>query len=229
VIYYAPLFFSEFGRDFCVADLETTGLNEEFDQILEFGAIHVRDGQVVREFNQLVKPSLPIIEDIEVNPAFVNGITNEMVKDAPGIREALGNFLKFVDNRLILGHNWIGFDNKWVRANTQFWFGKSFWNRTMDSLILAKKVLPKKVASGKSPCPDPYSETNPTGYRVLDHKLQTLADYFKIDPGDAHRASDDCRTTLKVFIELEKLATPQFADKIQEYYYPKPKEEEVVF
>lgn len=154
-----------------------------------------------------------------------------MVADAPRIREALQNFLSFVGKRLILGHNWNGFDNKWIRANSQFWFGKSFWNRTIDSLALAKKVLKKKDEKN---CPYSRSAEHPDGYDIENHKLQTLAKFFNVDPGEAHRASDDAYTTLLVFIELQKVAMPHFADAITKAFenideFKHPKEPEVIF
>lgn len=222
MIYYAPIFFSDANREFVVADLETTGLNEERDQILEFGALLIRDGQIVSEFNTLVCPSVSIPKEI----TDINGITNEMVKDAPKIREALQNFLIFVGKRLIVGHNWERFDNKWIRANSQFWFGQSFWNRTLDTIKLANFVFPVKKSKD---VPFPKDEQHPDGYDIIDHKLQTLATFFGINPGTAHRAVDDCMTNFKVLIELEKLMNPQFADVIQKYYYPSKKEEEIIF
>jgi DNA polymerase III epsilon subunit-like protein len=226
-IFYAPIFFSSANKEFCVCDIETTGLNEECNEILEFGALLVRDCKIVSEFNTLVKPSIPITEEITK----INGITNEMVKDAPRIREALQNFLYFVGKRLILGHNWNGFDNKWIRANSQFWFGQSFWNRTIDSLALAKKVFVKR---DEKKCPYPKDETHPDGYDIEDHKLQTLAKHFNIDPGEAHRAVDDAYTALLVFIELEKLFLPHFADEITKAFkdiceFKNPKPSEVIF
>jgi DNA polymerase III epsilon subunit-like protein len=167
----------------------------------------IKDCKIVARFNTLVNPSLPITKEITE----INGITNDMVKDAPRIREALQDFLLFVGKRLVLGHNWNGFDNKWIKANSQFWFGKSFWNRTIDSLVLAKKVLKKKDEKN---CPYPKDKDHPDGYDIENHKLQTLAKYFNINPGIAHRASDDAFTTLLVFIELQKLAMPHFADEI---------------
>lgn len=220
-IYYAPVHFSPHGRDIIFADVETTGLNPEFNEILEFGGVRIQDGKVHSTFNQLVKPCQPIPEHITK----VNGITNEMVQDAPGIRQALTMFLDFVGNRLVIGHNWIAFDEKWIRANTQFWFGKSFWNRRADTKIMAQYIFQKKDDKH----PHPKSAENPDGYDILDHKQVTLAKHFGIDTGQAHRATDDSMTCFKVFVELEKLITPQFATEIHQYYNKPEEQEQIAF
>ena len=66
---------------FVVVDLETTGGSPAGSQITEFGAVKVRGGEVLGEFQTLVRPSTPIPPFITV----LTGITNAMVADAPGI------------------------------------------------------------------------------------------------------------------------------------------------
>ena len=65
-------------RDYVAFDLETTGLNPETDQIIEIGALKVKDGKVVDRFMEFVKPDQPISNAI----TNITGITNEMVSAA---------------------------------------------------------------------------------------------------------------------------------------------------
>ena len=65
--------------EFCVFDTETTGLDPGCEYLTEIGAVLVRDGQVVDEFDTFVKPPKPITPKITE----LTGITNEMVADAP--------------------------------------------------------------------------------------------------------------------------------------------------
>jgi DNA polymerase III epsilon subunit-like protein len=213
LVYYCPLHFIPENRSFVVYDLETTGLRPEFDQILEFGAIRVTDGHITNVFQTFCKPSVPIPEFITTK---VNNITEEMVANAPTIRIALSHFLSFVGERIVIGHNIIGFDNKFIKANREFFFGKSFWNRSLDTLIMARQLLQGKDKDH----PEPLSEEHPEGWVVENHRLNpTLTEYFHIQPQQAHRAVSDVLDCYKVFIELEKLATPQFAEQIDEYYH----------
>ena len=98
--------------EFCVFDTETTGLDPGVEYLTEIGAVIVRDGEVVEEFDTFVKPGKPITPKITE----LTGITNEMVANAPGEAEALEAFLKFVDGRILVAHNAHSFDIRFLRA-----------------------------------------------------------------------------------------------------------------
>ena len=91
---------------YVVIDLETTGLNPQYDFITEFGAVLVENSEIVDTFEQFVKPKKRIPEEVED----LTGITNEMVSDAPSINIVLPKFLKFIGNDILVGHN-IDFDS----------------------------------------------------------------------------------------------------------------------
>ena len=92
--------------EFCVFDTETTGLDPGVEYMTEIGAVIVKNGEVVEEFDTFVKPGKPITPKITE----LTGITNEMVADAPGEKEALEAFLKFAGDRILVGHNVHAFD-----------------------------------------------------------------------------------------------------------------------
>ena len=99
-------------KDYVAFDLETTGLSPETDQIIEIGALKVKDGKVVERFMEFVKPDNPI------SPIITNitGITNEMVADARDTGEIIRDFVNFCEDYVLVGHN-IMFDyvinSKW--------------------------------------------------------------------------------------------------------------------
>ena len=68
-----------------VFDLETTGINQERDEIIEISAVKVRNHEIVEEFSTMVNPG----RHIPAGATAVNGINDEMVKDAPDIGTAM--------------------------------------------------------------------------------------------------------------------------------------------
>ncbi len=87
---------------FCVVDLETTGGSAAAgSMITEIGAVKVRGGEVLGEFQTLVNPHTAIPPFIAV----LTGITNSMVSDAPTIDSALPAFLEFAAGCVLVAHN----------------------------------------------------------------------------------------------------------------------------
>ena len=85
--------------DYVVFDLETTGINQERDDIIEISGLKVREHKIVEDFSTLVNPG----RHIPAGATAVNGITDEMVKDAPGIEEVLSKVIRFCDGFPLLG------------------------------------------------------------------------------------------------------------------------------
>ena len=92
--------------NYVVFDLETTGLSPTADEIIELSAIKVKNQKAVQTFSTLVKPSRPIPSGATA----INGITNQMVANSPSICEAVKNFLDFIGNEVLVGHNIHSFD-----------------------------------------------------------------------------------------------------------------------
>src|SRR5690606_9079188 len=86
---------------FVVVDLETTGGSPDGSQITEIGAVKVRGGEVLGEFQTLVRPSTPIPPFITV----LTGITNQMVASSPRIESVLPAFLEFARGAVLVAHN----------------------------------------------------------------------------------------------------------------------------
>ncbi len=99
--------FDELGRPlrditFCVVDLETTGGSAAAgSMITEIGAVKVRGGEVLGEFQTLVNPHTSIPPFIAV----LTGITNSMVASSPPIDSALPAFLEFAQGTVLVAHN----------------------------------------------------------------------------------------------------------------------------
>lgn len=174
--------------NYVLFDLETTGLNPESDAIIEISALKVKNGEIIDEFSTLVNPCM----HIPYVASCVNGIVDDMVKDAPEIEEALKDFIAFVGNSVLMGHNIKRFDLPFIQRDAVRCFGKQLSNDYVDTLFVAQRYLPE----------------------LDSHSLESLADYYEISYDGAHRALADCHINKKVYDCLAKeIANPSEAAK----------------
>ncbi len=162
--------------EFVVFDIETTGLSFQNDRITEIGAVLIKDGEVLSVFNTFVDPGCAIPESITE----LTGITNDMVKGAPSQEEAVRSFLAFAGDRVLIAHN-AGFDTSFIRKVADD-YGIPFPNTYLDTVALSRYVNPE----------------------LKKHKLDTLAEYFKLGDFNHHRASDDAEMLAMIFFKMAK-------------------------
>ncbi len=165
-------------KDYTVFDLETTGLDPEKDEIIEISGIQVRSGQMTGRFSTLVNPGRPIPPDA----ARINGITDEMVREAPALKTALQDFLAFVGNDRLVGHNIHSFDLKFLSAGALRELHRHINNDYVDTLYLARNLLP-----------------------LSRFRLTDVASYFHLETAGAHRALNDCMINWQCYEEMRKL------------------------
>lgn len=169
---------TKYVHDYVVYDLETTGVSTENDRIVEIGAVRVRDGQVVDEFETFVNPECHIPE-VASN---VSGITDDMVKNAPTISQVLPDFMDFIEDDILVGHNIRIFDNRFISRAMKDMYGKVLANDYIDTLILSRDLFPD----------------------MRSHKLGTMIEYYGIRLLTAHRALDDAKMNQQVYECLGK-------------------------
>ena len=175
-------------NEYVIFDLETTGLDPDTDAIIEISALKVKDGEIVDEFSTLVNPCV----HIPYEASCVNGIVDDMVKDAPKIEEALKDFIAFVGDNVLMGQNIKRFDLRFIQRDAVRYFGKQISNDYVDTLFVAQRYLPE----------------------LDSHSLESLADYYDISYDGAHRALADCHINKKVYDCLAKeMANPSEAAK----------------
>lgn len=120
--------------DYCVVDTETTGLSSYYDEIIEVGILKIRDGKVVDQYSQLIKPNNAIDDFI----TYLTGITNKMLVNQPSIKEVEGEILDFLGDDIIVGHN-TSFDIRFLNAS----FKETLKNEYMDTMIFSRKIYPQ--------------------------------------------------------------------------------------
>lgn len=117
---------------FVAIDIETTGLNETQDAIIEIGAVRFNGRRVEDEWSALLNPRRAIPPEI----TRLTGITNEMVAHAPTLAEVRADFEAFVSDAPVLGHN-VWFDLRFLQQR-----GLLGLNSTIDTYALATVLLP---------------------------------------------------------------------------------------
>ncbi len=151
-------------------DIETTGLDPKQDAIIELAAVRFNGGQVEDTFQTLVYPNRPIPSNITA----LTHITNEMVRNAPQLKDVILQFDAFIGKETVIGHN-VGFDLAFLRQ-----IGILKENRALDTYELAAVILP----------------TAPR------YNLGVLASHLGITVNDQHRALADCHTTRQLYSVL---------------------------
>lgn len=168
--------------DYTIVDVETTGYDQRFDNIIEVGCIKYRGGEETARYNTLIKPPKNYSGNyVDVYIESLTGITNEMLSSAPAFDDVAETLWDFIKGELLVGHN-VNFDvNFLYDIFVSFDSALILNNDFVDTLRIARRVLPE----------------------LEYHRLEDLDDYFDIGIAH-HRAISDCETTN---IVLQKLAT----------------------
>ncbi len=165
----------EFPENYTIVDLETTGFSPDCDEIIEIGAVRVRNGKPVEEYQKLIKPCFAISNTITK----ITGITNAMVCSAPNINSILPEALDFIGDDIIVGHN-VNFDINFLYDNSIFILKKPVRNNYVDTLLLSRRAYPK-----------------------VSHKLEDLVSSLNLEDGQHHRALADCYHTYNLLNKIK--------------------------
>ncbi len=171
--------------NFTVIDIETTGLDTKYDEIIEIGALKINNGIIVDKFESLIKPRSCYYDEND-NEYYVSefiteltGITNDMLTTAPDIADVLPEFLNFIEDNILVGHN-INFDINFLYDNLMDELDYRLSNDFVDLMRLSRKIYPD----------------------FKNHKLKTISQNLGIDTSNHHRAIGDCYITYDCFMKL---------------------------
>lgn len=170
--------------EFVAIDIETTGLSEQRDEIIEIAAIRFAGGKAVARFDSFVKPRSKV-------PKFIQQLThisNSDLNEAPPITEVLPKLRDFVGKSVLVGHN-VAFDVGFINHNLamlgQFPLSNDNWDTAEISCI--------------------YLPFTP------NHKLGTMVRHFDIELDNAHRADADAMATGKLLLALTDHITTHYS------------------
>lgn len=177
--------------EYVVLDLEMTGLSAKTDQIIEIGAVKIKNNQMVDTMECLVNPKCKIPTRV----VELTGITDEMVQSGRDKDEAIKELLDFIDGNILVGQN-VNFDysflKQWAVNHKQPLEAKA-----CDTLKIARVLLPPEQPK----------------------KLENLCQYFGIERAREHRALDDAIETWQVFEKLKNLGAS--LENAETYFEPR--------
>ena len=165
--------------DFTVFDLETSGLNPENDEILEIAALKLKGKDIAGRFEALVQPTKAISLEVEK----VHGL-NEifLLVNGRSIKDVLSDFIDFIGDSIIVGHNIKEFDWLFVLNQLKKLSLPTSSNKLIDTLELSRKLI-----------------------NLPKYNLSEVAKYFNFEHNGAHRAMPDVEVNAKIFIELMEM------------------------
>ena len=162
-----------------VYDTETTGLDPGKDQVLQIAAIRMdADGNILESMNRLVVPTVPISKGAL---ATHHKTMEEILAEGIEAKEALLEFSRFAEGKVIVGHNSVRFDLPLIRRQMKD-CGLPELNVLghYDTMLMARQFIPKS----------------------RNYKLATLCEPFGIVNDNAHDALGDIRATGRLLYRL---------------------------
>ena len=165
-------------NDYVVLDIETTGLDPDYDYIIEISAMKCVEDKPIATFSTLIKAPFGVSDFI----ADFTGITNEMLEAAPAISDALPQFLEFLGDSIIIGHN-VNFDINFLYDVSLKICGKPLQNDFVDTMRLSRRMFPNEA----------------------HNRLSDLIVRFGIGTNVSHRADSDSQQTHAVYLHLKRL------------------------
>ncbi|MEC0373059.1 PolC-type DNA polymerase III [Paenibacillus chibensis] len=179
---------------YIVFDIETTGLSITNSKITELAAVKMREGQEIDRYATFVNPH----EKIPYHIQQLTNITDEMVKDAPDLEPVLQEFVKFAGDGILVAHN-ARFDVGFIQASLKEYGMPQMENPALDTLELARLLHPS----------------------MKNHRLNTLADKYKVLLESHHRAIDDTVALAGILngllADAEKIKGLTMLDRLNDY------------
>lgn len=171
-----------FDGTFICFDIGTTGLSAARDKITEIGAVKVENGVITDTFSTFANPEMPIPQKITQ----LTGITDDMVKDAPSQSDAVGAFLEFAGDNVLVAHN-APFDTSFIAKACED-MGREYNYTSIDTVAISRAILTD----------------------IKNCKLDTVAKFLRLGDFNHHRATDDAEMLARIFINLCQRLTDDY-------------------
>ena len=189
------------GTTYVVFDTETTGFNAAGgDQMIEIGAVKLKDGEIIDRFDELINPGYHIPDHISE----LTCITDDMVKDSDTEEEVTKRFLSWVGDCPLVAHN-AKFDISFISMAMKKYNLGEFNYTVLDTLELSH-ILDQAYAR---------------------HSLSALVKRYNVpwEEDAHHRADYDAEGTAYVFAKMLQKLIAQNYDTIRDLERLIPKDE----
>jgi DNA polymerase-3 subunit epsilon len=170
---------------FAVVDVETTGMRAgSSDRITDIAVVLVHGARRELVFDSLVNPGCPIPPRI----VGITGITDAMVRNAPGFSGLADQLLASLAGRVFVAHN-VHFDWGFVTAEVRRARDLALEGFRLCTVRLARRLVPQ----------------------LPSRSLDSLSLYFGLENPARHRAAGDALATAELLHRLIGLAREQGA------------------
>ncbi|WP_250227237.1 PolC-type DNA polymerase III [Anaeropeptidivorans aminofermentans] len=168
----------DFNSEYIVFDIETTGLRKETCSIIEIGAVKIKNGEIIDDFQALINPFIKLPQEI----IELTKITDKMLEGKPAIDKVLKEFIDFCGDGVLVAHN-ANFDVGFIARWAEELYNMPINNTVLDTVELSRALFPE----------------------LNNHKLNIVAENLGISLKNHHRAVDDARATAEIFLKCIEL------------------------
>jgi ATP-dependent DNA helicase DinG len=149
--------------EYIVVDLETTGLNADDCDIIEIGAVKIKDNEITDTFQTFVN----IDYELPFEVKNLTGINDSDLKQAPDIIEAMKNFQSFIGECVnFIAHN-AEFEKSFLDDKLNF---RAQWLDTIDIAHIVKPTVKYVRLAALLPL---YNLINEHAHRAIDDAIAT--------------------------------------------------------
>ena len=191
-------------EEYVVFDTETTGFTPFVDQMIEIGAVKIKNGVVTERFDELINPNRKLPDKI----VELTNITDEMLIGKDTEENVTKRFIEWVGNAPMVAHN-AKFDIGFIEAAYSKYNLGEFQNTVVDTMSMARMLYP--------------------GWK--NHKLSTLVKNLEVpwDESAHHRADYDSEGTAIAFYRMAKQADKMNIETTTKLYDSVNQEELIKF
>jgi len=161
--------------DFCVIDVETTGLSPRYNNIIEIGIVRISNLQIVDRYSTLINPGRNI-------PYFITtltGISDEDVYNAPFFDDIAYDVKNFLSDSVLTGHN-LAFDYSFLRRE----FISSGFDFNIKERLCTMRLARRLFPLEKS------------------RSLSSMCTLLDVDNFQKHRALGDAEATAEILLRM---------------------------